>query len=399
MRDASPDPIIYYLHAAALAHTQMIMAASGEMDEGIQSQLPEDLTVLLESVTPWDVAEASNKRLSQMLSGIDKWRAHPYQRSMSEPPVIWSSGHARALDYGTVDGGHPVLVVPSLINRAYILDLMEDVSFLRRMASKGLRPILLDWGSGIDPNAPQTIEDHMRDVLLPAFRHLSETSGTRPSLLGYCIGGTLATGLAAHLKDDVSKLVLMGSPWDFSELSGVAQALKTHVLETGPEQMAMSLSALGQHFGAVPAAMFQHLFAVLSPMQVVQKFSRFDQAPQNDAAAHKFVAVEDWLADAVSVPAPATKTILIDWYVENQTGMGAWNTLGTPVDPRQITAPTLVITGQKDHIVPTKVATALVPLIKNCAHLSVNKGHVGMIVGGDAQALVADRITTFLMSG
>jgi len=347
VRDACPDPLIYYLHAASLAHTQMIAAASGNVEGDFAAYLPPELTTLLESVSAWDVAEASNTRLTQMLSGIDKWRAHPFQRSMPEPPVIWSSSIARALDYGETQNGHPVLVVPSLINRPYILDLMEDVSFLRRMASKGLRPVLLEWGNGIDPSAPQSIEDHMRDVLLPAFQHLSKISGTRPSLLGYCIGGTLATGLAAHLKDDVARLVLMGAPWDFSQLSGVAQALKAHTLQSGPEQMAMSISAMGQHFGAVPASMFQQLFAVLSPMQVVQKFSRFDQNPQNDSTAHK-------------------------------------TTLGAIADPRQITCPTMVVTGTNDHIVPTKVASALVPLINNCTHVPVNKGHVGMIVGTDA---------------
>jgi len=95
------------------------------------------------------------------------------------------------------------------------------------------------------------------------------------------------------------------------------------------------------------------------------------------------------------VPAEAAKTILIDWYVENQTATGGWTTLGAIADPRQITCPTMVVTGTNDHIVPTKVASALVPLINNCTHVPVNKGHVGMIVGTDAPVLVTDRISAF----
>src|SRR3546814_5935604 len=38
----------------------------------------------------------------------------------------------------------PVLVVPSLINRAYVLDLTAERSLLRWLAAHGLRPLLLD---------------------------------------------------------------------------------------------------------------------------------------------------------------------------------------------------------------------------------------------------------------
>ena len=39
-----------------------------------------------------------------------------------EPPTLWSAGATRLLDYGPARRP-PLLVVPSLINRAYILDL------------------------------------------------------------------------------------------------------------------------------------------------------------------------------------------------------------------------------------------------------------------------------------
>ena len=38
-------------------------------------------------------------------------------------------------------------MVPSLINRAYILDLAPETSLLRYLAAAGMRPLLVDWGS------------------------------------------------------------------------------------------------------------------------------------------------------------------------------------------------------------------------------------------------------------
>ena len=40
-----------------------------------------------------------------------------------------------------------MLVVPSLINRPYILDLAPGRSLLRWLAAQGLRPLLMDWGT------------------------------------------------------------------------------------------------------------------------------------------------------------------------------------------------------------------------------------------------------------
>jgi len=62
-----------------------------------------------------------------------------------EPPVAWRRGAARLLDYSsTADDGFPILVAPSLINRAYILDLSKKCSLMRHLADFVFRPYLLD---------------------------------------------------------------------------------------------------------------------------------------------------------------------------------------------------------------------------------------------------------------
>ena len=395
VRPGCPDPLIYYLHAAALAHHQVIAAAGPEGGTHLDGHLTAEARAHLRDLCPWDMVEASCARLKAALSGIDKWQAAPVRRPAPTPPVLWQSGPVRLLDYGLDTDKPPVLVIPSLINKPYILDLMEDASFLRRMAASGARPVLLDWGNATAPGAPQSITACLEDVLLPAFEHLASLSSGRPGLLGYCMGGTLGAGLAAHLGDRVARLALIGAPWDFSKLGGAAKAYRAHAAELGPERLRQGLRGAGHAFGAVPANLFQHLFAAISPMQVVQKFSAFDALDPTSAKARKFVAVEDWLADATAVAAGCAETILIDWYVENQCATGHWRAFDAPVDPARITCPTLIITGQRDHIVPTAVATSLVPLIPNCQHVQLNMGHVGMIVGTSAHALVADRISAF----
>ena len=58
--------------------------------------------------------------------------------AVAEPAVLWRGGSARLLDYG--GAGRPVLFVPSLVNRAYILDLAPGRSLVRHLAARGRRP-------------------------------------------------------------------------------------------------------------------------------------------------------------------------------------------------------------------------------------------------------------------
>src|SRR3546814_6860749 len=90
----------------------------------------------------------------------------------------------------------PVLVVPSLINRAYVLDLTAERSLLRWLAAHGLRPLLLDWGRPGAEERDFTLTDYIAGRLERALDALRAEEAAPPVLLGYCMGGLLALGLA-----------------------------------------------------------------------------------------------------------------------------------------------------------------------------------------------------------
>src|SRR5690606_19590517 len=106
---------------------------------------------LPESVDPEAVAAAldaeARRRFDAFLTGVERYRRHPYRRTLADPPVRWQEGTTRLLDYGAgvAHGAPALLVVPSLVNRAYVLDLAPECSLLRYLAGRGLRPFLVDW--------------------------------------------------------------------------------------------------------------------------------------------------------------------------------------------------------------------------------------------------------------
>ncbi len=90
------------------------------------------------------IFKTASEQDAALISGIAAYRGYNYSRDLPDPPGIWEESETRLLDYG--GEGPAVLFIPSLINRAYILDLMPEASMLRFCAARGVHPYLLDWG-------------------------------------------------------------------------------------------------------------------------------------------------------------------------------------------------------------------------------------------------------------
>ncbi len=130
-----------------------------------------------------------------LIAGIAAYRRHPYTRRLPDPPVPWAEGGSRLLDYAAPGAaGPPVVFVPSLVNRAYVLDLEEKSSLLRFLAQQGVRAMLLDWGWPGEAERAFTLTDYVAGRLERALMALSEPA----VVVGYCMGGLLA--LAATLR-------------------------------------------------------------------------------------------------------------------------------------------------------------------------------------------------------
>ena len=308
-----------------------------------------------------------------LLAGIAAYRRHPYCRSLADPPALWQAGSARLLDYGAPGAaGPPVLFVPSLINRAYILDLAPGRSMLRWLAGHGVRPLLLDWGWPDAAERQFSLSDAVTARLLPAMAALAEPV----VLAGYCMGGLLAVAAAQLVPRAVAALALLATPWDFHA--------------PAPPGIEPLLTHLGSLLagGTLPVDALQAFFALQDPGAVAAKFRAFAAMDQASPAAAMFVALEDWLADGVPLPAPVALECLTGWYAENTPARGTWRVAGQAIDPAALRLPALVTLPSHDRIVPPGSARALARLIPGAAALEVPLGHVGMVAGSRAEALV-----------
>ena len=360
---------------------------SGPLGELLQSLSPERTDSFSAAV-----AAELCARSSAFLTGLERYRHHPYRRDVTDPAALWSEGDTRLLDYGeTAPGasrGRPVLFVPSLVNRGYILDLSARTSLMRWLAAQGFRPLLMDWGRPGEAERSYTLTEYVAGRLERALdAALAEVGGPMP-VVGYCMGGLFVAALAQRRPDAVSATVFMATPWDF-------HADQPETVERLVASMTPLMPAVRQ-WGELPVDGIQTLFAGLDPLLGLNKFSRFARLDPASSKAEAFVALEDWLNDGIPLAAPVAEECIAGWYGANTPAEGEWTIADTPVAPADIAQPSLHLIPQQDRIVPPGSARALAAAMPDAMQIEPPLGHIGMVVAGRAPQLIWQTLADWL---
>lgn len=336
------------------------------------------------------------RRLAAFLQGVQAYRRHPYRRELEAPRVLWREDTTTLLDYGAVApgaaSGRPVLFVPSLINRAYILDLSEKRSLVRGLGALGIRPLLVDWDAPGRVERRFTLTDYIAGRLERVLGAAVGVAGGPVPVVGYCMGGLLALALATRRPRQVERLALLATPWDFhgGEGAGAQARAATAAL--------IFWSPLLEILGELPVDVVQALFYTIDPFLVLRKFVNFARLDPSSGKAAEFVALEDWLNDGVGLAAPVARECLGGWYGENTPARTEWRIAGRAVDPADVTCPSLVVVPRNDRIVPPASAEVLAR-IPGAATFAPELGHIGMVVGARARKTVWRPLADWLSGG
>jgi polyhydroxyalkanoate synthase len=322
------------------------------------------------------------------LEGLENYRRHPFRRRAPARPVIWREGTTRLIDYGTGRESRTVFVVPSLINRYYVLDLLEKRSFLSHLAGRGLRPLVVDWGSPGRSECDFTLDDYIAGRLARAFAAAAEAVRTPLGVVGYCMGGLLALAMALREQARVAALVLLATPWNFH----AERAAQAQLFALIGDCLPLTCDAAG----LVPIDVIQSLFFLVDPFLAQRKFIRFAALDPDGAEARSFVALEDWINDGVPLPLPVAQQCARGWYGENDPAHGHWHVAGHAVEPRHFRRPALVVLPRHDRIVPPLSAAPLAGGLPGAAMLRPPLGHVGMMSAGRAPSMLWTPIADWL---
>lgn len=266
-----------------------------------------------------------------------------------------------------------VVLVPSLINRWYVLDLRAGASVVEALVAGGVRVYAIDWGTPEDEDRYLGWDDVLRRLhrLVRAARRDAGVAGV--GVLGYCMGATLAGIHTALHPDGVLSFVNLAGPFDFS----AAGMLGTMTAPAWFDADAVAAA------GNVRPQQMQAGFWGLRPTQHVAKVvGALDRWHDGEARA-AFDALEAWAGDNVAFPAAAYGTYIRDLYQANALIRGEHRVGGRPIDLARITCPVLTVCASRDTICPPDAARGL---HVHCGAAvrewhEVPGGHVGAVVG------------------
>ena len=317
--------------------------------------------------------------------------------------VIHRENKWRLLRYRPAPGGPkfqtPVLLVPSLINRHYVMDLLPGKSLAEDLVKAGHDVYCLDWGTPGDEDRYLSFDDVCDRYLGRAIRKVAKRSPRgKTHVLGYCLGGTLATIHAAVHQEHVASLLVLAAPVGFEGEIGL--------LETWTRLKTFQVGDIVEAFGNVPWQLMQSAFTMLRPTLSLSKAVHVvDKALQDDGLnANKweefsegFRALETWGNDNVSFPGACYERYIEELYRKDALIKGTFTLSGKPVHLEKITVPTMCIVFQHDNIVPMKNASVLVDKIGSTDKelVSLPGGHVGAVVSRGAQRSLWPRMSAF----
>ena len=309
--------------------------------------------------------------------------------------LIWRKNKARLYRYVRPEPAThrtPIFLVLPLINRAYILDLRPGASFVEFLLGQGFDVFLIDWGTPGD-------EDRALDVTTLVTRYLPRaakairraTGADQMTVLGYCIGGTLATCFAALYPEVTRNLVLLTAPVDFADAGRFGQMTARGVFP---------VDRLTDTFPTVPGQVPDIGSKLLNPIANYVGTYRNLWNKLGDPAfdVGGWQAMYRWVNESVPFAGAAFRQWVVEFYQENRLAAGTLEMDGRPVRLADIRCPVLNIAATRDQIAPratTSIVTGRVGS-EDASEILVEGGHVGIVVGRSASQNLWPKVGAWL---
>lgn len=284
----------------------------------------------------------------------------------------------------------PIVFVPSLVNRHYILDLVPGRSVVEWLLNKGYPVYMVDWGEPGPEDSRTSMDDYTAVRLNHFVRTVCQRHDAPVTLAGYCMGGTMGLVYSTLEPSRVRNLVLLATPVDFSMCGLLSQWAQPGYLP---------VDWLVDSQGNMPAWLLQLAFTMLKPEWVGRQNQALVQGAGNREFLKGYLAMSRWVNDNVPVAGEAFRQWTRDYFQANGLVSRRLSCGGRKVEASNLNCSVLNVIAAKDHIIPPASSLALDALLKpetDNTHLMLDLGHIGLSVGQGAFSQVWSGVHTWL---
>ncbi len=312
------------------------------------------------------------------------WRGAGHHRGFATAHrVVLTNGPMRLLQFHRQDApmwAEPLLICSAPVSRPGFLDLGGDRSVVRQMLAAGFDTYLIDWGVATAADQRLRLSDLVDGVLKSVVQFIRQRSRMPHfHLMGYCLGGTLATIFTALFPSVVKDLVLMSAPIDLGE--------ENTLLKVWANQGSVDVGAALTAFGNCPGALLRSVFALVDPIHNL--YGKYDElaARMHDVDyVDDFVALQRWANARVPVAQGVFRDVVELLYQRNLLARGKLTIHDVPVRLDRINCAVLLLTAIADRLVAPQSTTGLVARIcsRDVKTLSLEGGHESLVISPQA---------------
>ena len=314
----------------------------------------------------YNLLSYENKFLEPLRDNINRTRSE----------LVETRGRFSMLHYKSEDIPRhktPLLVVYSLINRYYILDLLPKVSVIKNLQSQGFDIYATDWGTPAAYDKDLSLETYAEEYIGSAIEKIKEMTGCeKVSLFGYCWGGIFALIYSALHQENVKNLILHATPVDIEKEKTVIEKWTSH----------LNADELVDACGNVPGWLLNLAFILRNPVETMLKYPHYFSEPRTIDEIQQFFSIETWLYDSRPIIGEVYREIVDKVYKKNMLIKNNMKVGADMVKLGNITVPTLDIVGTYDDLVPPSSSKSIIDAIGSSDKRIIEFpiGHVGLCI-------------------
>jgi len=279
---------------------------------------------------------------------------------------------------------YPLLIVPPMINKYYIVDLAPGRSMVEFLVEQGHQVFVMSWRNP-DARHRDWNLDTYGGALVEALTAVRAISGAaKASVCALCSGGIMASMVAAHLAvtgqlDQLASLCLGVTVLDQSQ-SGTAGAFVD-------EKTAAAAMAVSSARGYLDGRTLAEVFAWLRPDDLIWNYWVNNYLAGRTPPAFDILY---WNADVTRLPAALHHDFIRLGLANALVTPGTATMLGSPVDLGKVDLEAYVVAGISDHLCPWESCYQTTQLLGGPVKFVLStSGHIAAMVNPPTNAKAA----------